>query len=462
VPLFVGYFTERPYQDRSSDWYRDPEGVVDLSLSNGNYDPEIGAQLYDRYIDERVALEEHGFDGVMLNSHHSTPFCMGGGPMNIEAAILAKLTTRLKIVLLGNILPLWDDPMWLVEELAMIDILSRGRLVSGWVRGTGRESWAHDAQAPYNWERFQEAHEFIIKAWTTPGPFRWEGEHYQYRYVNPWMRPYQKPHPQVWMPGLFSKASVEWAVSKRIPYIQLATALPATKLTFEYYTEKAREAGWEPGSQNFGYVFHVHVDETEELAWETGRKVIEGPGNLFLAGSRGHANQNVQRLPGLSSRTHTFLSQWAQTEGYTPGPIATAALKKAAAARGETVDSGRDLRNLRQLTPEELVKARDDFYNEQRESMHFITGTPDSVLPKIRHVLETLRPGQVFFWDGDGDQTHEEAMRSMRLMGEHLLPAVREIARDLELESAFDIDPTTGQPFPASTASDAIAAEASA
>ena len=73
-------------------------------------------------------------------------------------------------------LPIWEDPLWLAEELAAIDVISRGRLVSGWVRGTGRESVAHNAQSPYNWERFQEAHDFIVKAWTTPGPFRWEGE----------------------------------------------------------------------------------------------------------------------------------------------------------------------------------------------------------------------------------------------------------------------------------------------
>ena len=108
-----------------------------------------------------------------------------GGVVNVEAAILARITKRAKIVLLGNVLPIWDDPLWLAEELAIIDMISEGRLVTGWVRGTGRESVAHNSQPPFNWERFQEAHDFIVKAWTTPGPFRWEGEHYDFRYVNP-------------------------------------------------------------------------------------------------------------------------------------------------------------------------------------------------------------------------------------------------------------------------------------
>ena len=213
--MFIGYFTERPYQDPNSGYFGAAGlPIKDLSLSNEIYDSELGAKLYNRYLDEKVYAEEMGFDGLMLNEHHSTPFCMGGA-MNVEASILARVTSKAKIVLLGNIIPIWDDPLWLVEQLAMIDLISHGRLVSGWVRGTGRESVAHNVPPAYNWERFQEAHDFIVKAWTTPGPFRWEGKHYQYRYVNPWVRPYQKPHPPVWLPGVVSRDSLIWAATNR-------------------------------------------------------------------------------------------------------------------------------------------------------------------------------------------------------------------------------------------------------
>ena len=161
--MFIGHFTERPYQDPESGYFGATGlPIKDLTLSNEIYDPQVGSDLYNRYLDERVYAEEMGFDGIMLNEHHSTPFCMGGA-MNVEASILAKTTNRAKIVLLGNILPIWDDPLWLVEQLAMIDMISRGRLVSGWVRGTGRESVAHNSPPPYNWERFQEAHDFIVR-----------------------------------------------------------------------------------------------------------------------------------------------------------------------------------------------------------------------------------------------------------------------------------------------------------
>ena len=192
--MFIGYFTERPYQDPQSGYFGSTgRDITDLGISNSEYNPRLGSELYNRYLDEKVYAEEMGFDGVMLNEHHSTPFCMGG-VVNVEAAILARITKRVKIVLLGNVLPIWDDPLWLAEELAEIDMISRGRLVTGWVRGTGRESVAHNAQAPFNWERYQEAHDLVLAAWTKDGPFRWEGEHYNYRYVNPWAKTYQQ-HP---------------------------------------------------------------------------------------------------------------------------------------------------------------------------------------------------------------------------------------------------------------------------
>jgi alkanesulfonate monooxygenase SsuD/methylene tetrahydromethanopterin reductase-like flavin-dependent oxidoreductase (luciferase family) len=370
-----------------------------------------------------------GFDGLMLNEHHSTPFCMGS-VVNVEAAILARITQRARIVLLGNVLPIWEDPLWLAESLAEIDMISRGRLVAGWVRGTGRESVAHNSQSPFNWERFQEAHDFIVKAWTIPGPWRWEGEHYDYRYVNPWARPYQTPHPPIWIPGLLSKNTVDWAAKHRYPYIMLGTDLEPTKQSFDYYDEQARENGYEAGTQHHGYLFKVHVDETDELADEVGRKFVEGPSNPFLEGNQGTVQSNLQNLPGMTSRTQVLptVSNWFT-----------------ATSRGRTPDQAT---NGGATSPDDSREARDinGTYNSQKKRYTIIAGTPKTVIPRIRHVLETLRPGSIIFWDGDGAMTHEDSMRSLRLMGEEVLPAVREIGKELDLQSPFDVDPQTLQP----------------
>ena len=429
--MFIGYFTERPYQDFETGWVGTTgRAVEDLGMSNGDYNAKLGADLYNRYLDEKVYAEEMGFDGLMLNEHHSTPFCMGG-VMNVEAAILARITKRAKIVLLGNVLPIWEDPLWLAEELAEIDMISRGRLVTGWVRGTGRESVAHNSQAPFNWERFQEAHDFVVKAWSTPGPFRWEGEHYQYRYVNPWARPYQEPHPQIWIPGVMSRNTVAWCAKQRYPYIMLATELEPTKKSFDYYDEVAQEQGYEAGTQHHGYLFKVHVDETEELAEQAGRKYISGPANPFLEGNQGTVRQNLQNLPGLTSRTQLLptVSSFAQA----------AARGRQAAHQAATQDA-----------PMPDQQDQGDFlgtYEEQINKYSIISGTPKTVLPKIKHVLETLRPGSIFFWDGDGAMSHEDSMRSLRLFGEEVIPAVREMGKELDLKGPFEVDTKTNEPL---------------
>ena len=424
--MFIGHFTERPYQDRSSGYFgATGRSIMDLGMSNSSYDPKLGADLYNRYLDERVFAEEMGFDGLMLNEHHSTPFCMGG-VMNLEAAILARITRRAKIVLLGNILPIWDDPLFLAEELAEIDMISRGRLVTGWVRGTGRESVAHNAVPPFNWERFQEAHDFIVRAWTKPGPFRWEGEHYHYRYVNPWARPYQEPHPPIWIPGVMSRNTVAWAAKHRYPYVMLATELQPTVESFQYYDEVAAQEGFEAGTQHRGYLFKVHVDETEELAEEAGRKYVQGPSNPFLEGNQGIVRPFIQNLPGLTQRNNL---------------LPTMKSFAAAASRGR---AGQHLKDSKQ---EAAPQPPRDIYADQTDKLSIISGTPDTVIPKVRKVLETIRPGTIFFWDGDGAMSHDDQMRSLRLMGSDVIPAVREISAELDLKGPFEVDPAQdGEP----------------
>ena len=118
--MLIGHFTEQPWQDDTTGLMGTQS--LDLSISNGIYDPQAGAQLYNRYLDEKIYADQIGFDALMLNEHHSTPFCMQG-VTNVGASILARETKQAKIIILGNILPIWDDPLWLAEQLAMIDII---------------------------------------------------------------------------------------------------------------------------------------------------------------------------------------------------------------------------------------------------------------------------------------------------------------------------------------------------
>ena len=193
--MFLMRFTERAYYHYTEEDVRNSyRSAVRLTFPNSHFDTAKASHMYNYYLDEYEYSEEVGFDGLMLNEHHNTPTCMGAA-MNLEAAILARITKKPKIVLLGNPLPIQENPIRMAEELAEIDLISRGRLVSGFVRGTGVESWATNTNPVYNRDRFQEAHDLIIKTWTTPGPFRWEGKHYEFRVVNPFVRPTARATP---------------------------------------------------------------------------------------------------------------------------------------------------------------------------------------------------------------------------------------------------------------------------
>src|SRR5260370_36728911 len=119
-------------------------------------------------------VDELGFDGLMLNEHHNAPFCMQA-KANIFASILAAVTKNVKIVMLGNPLPLAENPVRLAEELSMIDMISKGRLVSGFVRGGGQERPAGGGNPAFNPDPFEEAHARSVAASTPQGPVRSEG-----------------------------------------------------------------------------------------------------------------------------------------------------------------------------------------------------------------------------------------------------------------------------------------------
>ncbi len=362
--MFLMRFTERAYVAYSEEDVKNSfRSAVRLTFSNSHFNPALGADLYHEYLDEYEYSDEIGFDGLMLNEHHNTPTCMGAA-MNLEAAILARTTKQAKIILLGNPLPIFDNPVRLAEELAEIDMISRGRLVSGFVRGTGIESWATNTNPAHNRERFAEAHDLIIKTWTTPGPFRWEGKHYQFRVVNPFERPLQKPHPPIWIPGVGSPETIVWCAHHHYPYIYLETDPQVTLDLMAIYAKAAREVGYEPGPQNFGYLVRIHVQDTDEKAYEVG----EG----FLVGNAG-----VGRVP--------LPGDFMAPPGY----------------------------NSREATKK--------------------------LLEQYRHAF--LRPGILGVWTNDGTIGHKDTMRCLQLMEKEVLPALKDMGKELNLPGPFEQAP---------------------
>ena len=392
--MHLMYFTEQPMSAYPAEEGRE-FGATALMFSNKNFDPVAGSRLYNEYLEQYVYAEEMGVDGIMLNEHHNAPFCMQA-KCNIFAAILAAVTKRVKIVLLGNPLPLAENPVRLAEELAMIDIISKGRLVSGFVRGGGQEQLATGVNPAYNRERFEEAHDLVVAAWTREGPFRWEGTHYQHRVVNPWAVPLQKPYPRAWIPGVLSKETIIWAAKQRYPYVCLNTAIEQTKKIWELYDQAAAEAGYTAGPENRGYLLRMHVSDNEEKAVRNARQFMWMQGEF----------------------TGLLHPVWSAPSGYF-SPDFRRAFAESVAGRSAS------------------PRARPSFEQQLKDTM-IVAGTPDTVVPTLRRILEETRPGIMAIWGNDGSVSPEDAKTCIRLLGQEVMPALREIGRELGLNDPFE------------------------
>ena len=109
--------------------YRGLTAFPGWPFPNHLFDPAIGAENYAEHVEEAVLCEDLGFDGVILNEHHCSAYGLMPSP-NLIAATLAARTRRMKIGILGVALPLRGQPVRVAEEYAMLDCLSRGRLIA--------------------------------------------------------------------------------------------------------------------------------------------------------------------------------------------------------------------------------------------------------------------------------------------------------------------------------------------
>ena len=403
--MHLMYFTEQPMSAYNEAAGRD-FGATALMFSNKHFDPVAGSRLYNEYLEHYRLAESVGFDGIMLNEHHNAPFCMQA-KCNVFASILAATTKRVKIVLLGNPLPLADNPVRLAEELAMIDMVSSGRLVSGFVRGGGQEQLATGVNPAYNRERFEEAHDLIVKTWTQPGPFRWEGTHYQHRVVNPWAVPLQKPHPRVWIPGVLSKETIIWAAQQRYPYIALNAPRSRRPRRSGSSTTRWPTSAATPAVPSIAATcIRCHVAETDEKAMAERAPVHVDAGRVHRPGAPGVV-EPVRLLlavvpPGLR-----------RVRGGPPLEPARRGVRRPAAERS---DPGRHAKDGHPAHPQ---AARGD--------------------ASVDHGLLGGRRLR---------QPRGHAQSCIKLLGEEVLPAVREIGKELGLWSPFEANAPTGRKFP--------------
>ena len=185
------------------------EGIeLPYPLSQRHFKADVAVRTYAEHLAAWEELDRLGYDGVGFNEHHCSPYGLMNSP-NLMASAAAQRTKKLKLLIYGNLLPL-HEPLRLAEELAMLDCLSEGRIISGFARGIPREYQVHNVPLSQSRERFEEAYEIVTRAWTED-VFSYSGKFWSYKDVALWPRPVQKPYPPIMIPIVGSQESIEFA-----------------------------------------------------------------------------------------------------------------------------------------------------------------------------------------------------------------------------------------------------------
>jgi alkanesulfonate monooxygenase SsuD/methylene tetrahydromethanopterin reductase-like flavin-dependent oxidoreductase (luciferase family) len=261
-------FSIVPYhpRPRQSGW---PAPGVD-------YSSEVAQTSMQRALEQFELADQLGFDWVTVAEHHYSPMSLTPNPM-VMAAAVAQRVKRARIALLGSNIPI-QNPVRVAEEFAMLDTLSGGRLIAGMLRGTSNEYVTYGVNPAESRERFAEALELIVRAWTEPQPFGWLGRYYEYRTISIWPRPVQTPHPPIFM-SISSPEAAELAAARRIGGGLAVTTLDRARESVRVYREAARDHGWDPTVDQLLYRIAVHVGATDAQAREEWAPLVTAHGH---------------------------------------------------------------------------------------------------------------------------------------------------------------------------------------
>ena len=376
------HFTEFPWPHLPPD---DSFTSMRLSLPSRHYDPKIGADLYNMYLDQYLLADELGLH-CMINEHHQTATCLNAaGP--VPLAILARQTRNARLCILGNPAANLADPIRCAEEMAMIDNISYGRLDCGFVRGVPYELFASNANPTETQERLWETIDLCIRAWTShDGPFNYEGKWIHKRQVNVWPRPYQQPHPPVWTTGGSDLSHACKTIERGHNFAMFLTPADGLAKMFKGARRYCRDNGLpEPADDQFAFMPLVAVGETEAEA----EKVIEG---VFWYITHNKSEPQFRAPPGYNSRKlyADFLS------GRYSGGRTDAIRRKGVS-----------------------------YFRENHVAIY---GTPDSVVEQIRSLYDKVGGfGHLIAMLHSGDMDYKTTAKSMTLLAKEVLPQIADL-----------------------------------
>lgn len=356
---------------------------------NDKWDQQKGSKLYNQYLDQLEYSATLGFDGIGFNEHHFSAYGLMPSP-NIMAANMAARTEDVTLAFFANVIPTRMNPVRLAEELAMLDNVTEGRILSGFARGIPTEYASWSVPMEESRSRFEEAWELIIKTWTADEPFDWDGEHWQYENVYTWPRPYQDPHPPLWMPAE-SEASLRWAANHDVGIGSVFNSPEEMRDIFDEYRGYAEDAGNSAGDDKFTVSRTVYVAETDEKAAEDAREALQ------------------YHYKNITAGVHKGATAWMMGD--------------------EEYDTDKEDVYLENLHPHGELAWNFDFetFVDRGE---VVVGSPETVAAEIERQYDAVGgfgrlAGQFTF----GNLDHEKALASRELFADEVMPQLRSMGQ---------------------------------
>ena len=380
--------------------FREKHRSVWVDIPNSLYDPVRGHELYNVYLDELEYAEECGFDGIGVNEHHANGYGLMPSP-NLMAAALARRTSKSALVVLGNSIALYNPPLRVAEEFAMLDVISGGRLLAGFPVGTSMDTNYCYGQIPaLTREKYREAHELIMRAWREDEPFTFNGRYNQLRYANCWPKPIQSP-PPIFIPGGGSLETYDFCLENDYVYCYLSfTGYLRAKQLMDGYWDRVAEYGKDDSPYRAGFAQTIVVAETDEEAERDYREHID----YFY-------NRCLHVYPGFADA---------------PGYRTIKTLK--ANVTSQMTEQG--FGNIASLSWQQLI---DDGY--------IIAGSPDTVANQMKELVTSLRVGNIFCLIHVGNMPQDKCMRSTKLFAEEVIPQLRDMWPEYEDDNRFWVSP---------------------
>lgn len=366
-------------------WYylRGTEEAMPFPVPGWMWDRPLGKKLYSDSMRFVRRVDELGFDGLLFTEHHSSP---NGGLTPSPLVLLAaatQTTERIKLVTMGLQLALYPHPLRVAEELAMVDNLSGGRVVAGFVSTTAPSLYAYNLSATEDRSRYHEAYDLIIKAWTEQEPFEWHGEYFEYPCVSILPRPLQEPHPPVWTVAA-SAESLQWAAHRHMGLMSSGPITRAAETLSYYGTFAATECGWTPAPPQLGLAREIFIGPTMAKVREMVDRAAERAGETTFAGVAQAPELAALRQEAARMRTYEYRTQQATS-----------------------------LENRRGA--------------EAAQSGGFLVGDPDSIIEQIVQQQGATGAGVLAIRPELGGLSLDEAADSLDLFAREVLPVVRKL-----------------------------------